>query len=147
MKIKKKIYFLAILAIFLANTGCVKTVEEQGYATNFSELANVEGSVQTKEQVRKLLGSPSTISTFGKETWYYIRSKTEHVAFLKPDAIEQDILSLTFDADGNIEKIDIYGLKDGRRIEFAEEKTPTEGNELSITEQLLGNLGKFNPNQ
>lgn len=139
--------FLLILSLVTLLQGCVKNLAEQGYATNFTELADSGEAVTTKEEVRAKLGSPSTISTFGDETWYYIRSKTENVAFLMPEPITQEVLAVTFNKEGNISKAEYYQLKDGRRIEFAEDETPTEGNKLGVAEQLLGNLGRFNPNQ
>jgi len=37
--------------------------------------------------------------------------------------------------------------EDARAINIAEDETPTEGNEVTIMEQLLGNMGRFNPKQ
>ncbi len=136
---------LSVLLVFTAVSGCIKTIEDQGYATNFSEIANIDTAILTKEQVTAKLGSPSTVSSFGDETWYYIKAKTERVAFLKPEAISREVLAITFDKEGAIKDVEHYTLKDGRKIAFAKDTTPTEGNELTLGKQLLGNLGRFNP--
>ena len=39
----------------------------------------------------------------------------------------------------------VYGQEDGRTIAYVDRTTPTEGNELTLIQQLLGNLGRFNP--
>ena len=143
----KKIRFLALFATFFIVSGCIKNLEERGYATDFAELASIEGSILTKEEVKQKLGSPSTISTFGDETWYYIKEKSENVAFFDPEPISREILEVKFDKDGKISDVQHYSLKDGRKIQFAKDVTPTEGNELGIAEQLLGNLGRFNPKE
>lgn len=144
----KKSKISTIFVALLCLTGCIETIEEQGYATSFAELSqDMDKKITTKQQVKERLGSPSTISTFGDETWFYIRSKTERVAFFEPEELAQDVLSISYDVEGNINGVEFYTLKDGRKIEFAKDVTPTEGNELTFGEQLIGNLGKFNPAQ
>lgn len=43
--------------------------------------------------------------------------------------------------------INQYSIKDGRVIAFASDVTPTRGRELSILEQLLGNVGRVSADQ
>lgn len=141
--------FSLILAVALLFplSACVKKHSEQGYAQDFSTVGSQGEKITTKEDVRKRLGSPSSTSDFGEERWFYIRSKLEQVAFFAPETVMQDVLAITFDNEGNIKGVERYGLQDGRRIDYAKDYTPTEGNELGFFEQLLGNLGRFNPGQ
>ena len=136
-----------MLTALIALQGCIKVIEERGYATDFKEIAKLDDEIVTKDQVKQKLGSPSSVSTFGDETWYYMRAKSERVAFMLPNAISREVLAITFDKTDEIKDVEYYTLEDGRRIDFADDSTPTEGNELTVGEQLLGNLGRFNPNQ
>lgn len=128
-------------------TGCVKTVEDRGYVTRFSDFDTVKIGESTKAEVQQKLGTPSTKSNFGEEVWYYISTRSEHVAFITPKIVGQDVHVVAFDAGGVVSRVEKRGLEDARRIDFADDVTPTEGNELGAIEQLLGNLGRFNPDQ
>ncbi len=59
--------------------------------------------------------------------------------------VDQEILAVAFDEGGIVESMRVYGQEDGRTIAYVDRTTPTEGNELTIIQQLLGNLGRFNP--
>ena len=43
-----------------------------------------------------------------------------------------------------VKEIKRYGLKDGKQIAFVDRETPTRGKEMTVLEQLFGNLGRFN---
>ena len=56
---------------------------------------------------------------------------------------QQHILQLTFNDAGRLTAIKNYDLKDGRDIDMVARVTPTAGKELTVLEQLMGNVGKF----
>ncbi len=95
-------------------------------------------------QVAEILGSPSNISTFDQETWYYVSMRTETTAFFEPDVMTRQVVILRFDKAGTLADVRTIGLEEGRDVLPVERETPTSGNEMTIIEQILGNLGKFN---
>ncbi len=146
MVIKRLVYFFCALVLpVLAVTGCIKTTEERGYVNKFTKWADVQKGVSTREDVTRLMGSPSTQSTYGKETWYYISTTAESVAFASPTLVDQNVLYVTFSDAGVVETTGKYSINDARDIAFAKDQTTTEGNDFTVTQQLLGNLGRFNP--
>lgn len=143
----KKYLIIAVLAA-LPLVGCIKNTSTQGY-TYQSKEAVIEGlskGSNSKSDIMRKLGAPSSKSAFGDETWYYIFSKSQNVAFFAPEVIEQRILAVSFDKKGRMTKLKNYGQDDMQELEFVSEKTKTEGHDLGFAEQLLGNIGKFNPN-
>jgi len=98
-----------------------------------------------KNRVEQLLGSPSTTGTFGDDTWYYISRRTAQTAFFDPDTIDQGVLAISFDPQGVVEDMKIYDQSDGRLVAMVDRSTPTHGNELTFVQQLLGNFGRFSP--
>ena len=143
-----KQYVVRLLVIFLVFpmlSACVKVEENRGYVKGASvNVERIKIGVTDKNDVRYLLGSPSSISTFGGEIWYYIGLTMHRASFLKPDVVDQNILIVSFDESGIVEDITQKGAEDRRNIEISEEATPTEGNRLTIMDQLLGNLGRYN---
>ncbi len=89
------------------------------------------------------LGNPSTRGTFEQSTWYYISATREYLAYLRPDTRERRIIAVRFDEDGTVSAVDEFGMEDGRVVAFVDRETPTRGRELTILEQLLGNVGRL----
>ena len=133
---------IAILAVV---AGCSARIDQRGNKPDEDQVVQINPGIDDKIRVSELIGTPSTISTFDDRTWYYISKRTETVGFLDPDVTDQEILAITFNEEGVVDSMRIYGQEDGRTIAYVDRVTPTEGNELTIMQQLFGNLGRFNP--
>jgi outer membrane protein assembly factor BamE (lipoprotein component of BamABCDE complex) len=140
--IRTKIPCLALLAIVLA--ACAPTVAERGNLPEPEKLAEIHPGTTTREQVAKILGTPSSTGVFDDKNWYYISRKTEQISFLDPDVLDQQVYIVNFDDKGVVKGVGHKDLKDGREIEPAPGATPAPGRELTFLEQVLGNLGRFN---
>jgi outer membrane protein assembly factor BamE (lipoprotein component of BamABCDE complex) len=136
---------LGCALVALALAACQPTIDQRGNLPDKSRLADIEPGVTTKEVVQQLLGTPSSVSTFGDKTWYYISRRTEQTAFLQPAVLDQQVVVVAFDEGGVVRDVQHLGLADGRAIDPSDRETPSAGKELGIVEQLVGNLGKFNP--
>ena len=88
-------------------------------------------------------GSPSATSTFDPNLWYYVTQVTERIAFYNPRVASREVVALNFDKDNErVLAVNSYTLKDGKVIAFNGRETPTRGRELTILEQLLGNVSR-----
>lgn len=136
---------LAVAGAMLSLSACgIATVDNRGYMPTQDAAERVQIGQSTREDVRGALGSPSTVSDFPPETWYYISREKETVAFLKPELTKQDVLQIEFDEFGKVSKFVRYGKDVTQDVKLVERTTPTEGRSVGLVEQLLGNLGKFN---
>jgi outer membrane protein assembly factor BamE (lipoprotein component of BamABCDE complex) len=133
-----------MLVVALALAGCETRYDTRGYVPDPEDLARVKAGVQGRDEVREILGSPSSASTFNDDHWYYITKKTKTWAFLTPEVIEQKVTVIDFDAGGIVKDVHNYALQDGIVIDPVTRKTPSPGRELTFIEQLIGNFGKFN---
>lgn len=131
------------LAVALLTTACGQIVDQRGHQPVPGTIEKLEVGAQGRDDVLRLMGSPSTVATFGDEVWYYISSRNESTAFLAPRVLEQRVVAISFDGGGRVREIKQYGSKDGREVDMVARKTPTSGKELTIVEQLLSNVGKF----
>ena len=132
-------------ALALTAAGCAPRIDQRGNKPDEDQVVQINPGVDDKNRVAELIGTPSTISAFDDRTWYYISKRTETTAFFDPETTDQEILAINFDEGGIVESMKVYGQEDGRTIAYVDRTTPTEGNELTIMQQLLGNLGRFNP--
>lgn len=118
-------------------------IVDRGYIFEPDDLTKLQAGA-SKEQVRTIMGSPSTISTVEGEAWYYISSKFETLAFFQPKEVERTVAAIYFDKTEAVQEIAYYGLEDGQIVNFVDRKTPTRGKELTVLGQIFGNLGRFN---
>jgi outer membrane protein assembly factor BamE (lipoprotein component of BamABCDE complex) len=93
--------------------------------------------------VVRLIGSPSTVATFNPNVWYYISQKQEYYAFFRPTMLEQNVMQLNFNESGRLTTIKKYDLSEARDIDMVSRITPTAGKEITVLEQIMGNVGRF----
>ena len=135
------------LALAAGLSACAARTANRGNLPTESQLAKIEVGKHDRNQVAKIIGTPSTIGTFDSQVWYYIGRRTEKWGFLDEKVIDQQIVVIYFDQRGVIEHLQRYGKDDIRRIEMVGRVTPTAGHELGIIEQIIGNFGRFNRNR
>src|SRR6478735_973671 len=134
---------LGALALPLAVAGCDTIVDQRGFAPTPGSLEKLEIGTQSREDVVRLIGSPSAVATFNPNVLYYISQKQEYYAFFKPAMLEQNVIQLSFNESGRLTTIKKYELADSKDIEMVSRITPTAGKEITILEQIMGNVGRF----
>lgn len=137
------------MTLALAMSACTATVSTHGHPLDPEQLAQVKPGVTSREEVARLLGSPSTVGTFEQERWFYVSQRSEVMSFYKADVTQQDVVRIDFDANGIVSDVHTHGLELAQAVEPDPNQTRTMGNELTALRQILGNIGRFNtdPNQ
>ena len=136
----KKYLFIAL--VFLS-ASCSPIVENRGYVFDEKLLDQIKINETISNDVMDILGSPSTTSAIDASTWYYIYSKAETVAFYHPTVTDRRVLAVSFDDDNKVNNLKYYGLEEGKIISYVDRTTPTRGRELTVLQQLFGNLGRL----
>lgn len=141
----KKLAPFAVV-VLLSVSACTPIVAKHGNLLEDSQIAQIELGKSTRSDVLHVLGSPTTQSTFNPDIWYYIGQITEKRGILDQEIKKERIFEVTFNKDGILQSVED---KSGHRndIPYDRSKTPTNGNELTILQQLLGNMGRFNAPQ
>jgi outer membrane protein assembly factor BamE (lipoprotein component of BamABCDE complex) len=134
---------VAAISITLGLSSCAAQVTTHGNTVEADRVGQIAPGVSSQQDVEMLLGSPSTVSVLDGQEWYYIGSRSRSLAFLEPSVLERQVLAITFDPDGIVQSIDAHGAENGRKVQIVKRETRTRGNELTIVQQLLGNIGRF----
>ncbi len=135
---------LVVLSVaVMGMTNCAARIDSRGNLPEPDRISEIDIGSHSRQDVADILGSPSSMSAFGDETWYYISKRTETLAFLAPKVTESNILIVHFDKDGKVMSIERRGLEDMKDVTPVARATPTAGNELTFLDQLLGNFGRF----
>jgi len=135
---------VAVAAAALSVSACDTPIQVRGNLPEVEDIARIEPGINNRDQVMEILGSPSAISTFQDKKWYYIGEKTEQFAFWEPEVLDRSVLLISFDDQGIVDQTRLFTLGDARDIDPVDRKTPTEGKDLTLLQQLFGNLGRFN---
>ena len=133
---------LALMSVLLI-TACTPMTATRGNILDDYQMKELQPGLDTRDDVVRKIGSPTTIAPFDDKTWYYIGQKTSKKGIMDAKVTEERIVAIVFAEDGMVDKV--LERKDGREdIPLVQRKTPTTGNEFTVMQQLLGNLGKFN---
>lgn len=133
----------AALAVSLPIAACDPEPVTRGYILDEQQLRQVKIG-DDEQKVLQTLGTPSTVSTVGGTTWFYISQQTvRRFKFMNPTIIDQRVLAVSFDKNKRVEKIASYGMQDGVVFDFISRTTPTGGEELSIVKQLMRATGQL----
>ncbi|WP_421731545.1 outer membrane protein assembly factor BamE [Brevundimonas sp.] len=134
---------LAVAALAGSAVACAPTVGKNGFQVIDVAPRDIVAGTDTVDTVMTKLGSPSARSTFEDNVWYYISQTTEKYTYNRAQVSQRSITEITFDkADGKVTNVRVLGLEDGEQLAMNSNTTPTRGRQLTIIEQLLGNVGR-----
>ena len=125
---------------------CTPTHNVRGNMIEDYQITEIHAGIDTQSDVLHKLGSPTTKAPFDDNVWYYLGQETEKRGILDDQVTKERIVTVTFDTAGVVQTVETNA---GNRMEipYARRKTPTTGNEITVMQQLLGNLGKFNKDE
>lgn len=134
---------LPLVGILVLIAACSSIERSHGYMPDQELIAKVRPGVTDKDSVAALLGTPTTITKYRDESWYYIANRSERFAFFEEQTVEQKVLAVRFNDKGIVEDMKTYSLDDGEKIALVDRETATRGKELTVMQQLFGNIGRF----
>ena len=134
-------YILLLLTV-ISLAACVSTRTQHGYIMELGEdELNAEVGIDTKDSVLARYGEPSVVPSLNDNTWYYIATSTNSRAYYKTQTRSRTVVAFNFDQEGVVNEVVNYDLTNGMDIALIDRETPTRGKELSVLEQLIGNVG------
>lgn len=96
----------------------------------------------TRADAQALLGTPTAHGTFDDEHWYYIGSVTRTRIARLPEVDSIRVVALSFDDGGVLREVRTLTEADSQDVGMVARTTPVPGNETTIMQQLMGNLGR-----
>lgn len=143
-KIKKYLLITCASGTLALGTACSPVLDTRGALLQPHDLEKLHVGVSTKQDVIAALGSPSTISSFYDNTWYYIGQQTETIAFYEPETIRQQVIEIKFSPEDQVMlAMSEVAPDQAQEIDPVARVTPTAGKELTVIQQIVGNVGKY----
>ena len=117
----------------------------RGNNVDADQLKQLVPGTSTRNDVIAVIGTPTAKATFDDNTWLYIGEVTRPVIAGTQAVLDQQVVALTFDGKGVLRGITRKTADDGLPVSMASGATPSPGSEATVMQQLLGNVGRFNP--
>ena len=138
----------AVVPILLFLSACSvvgpqKTV--RGNRIDDDQLKELTVGTSTRADATSLLGTPTARATFDDNTWIYIHEVTEPRIGGTPGVLQQDVVVLAFDGNGVLRNVKRLTQGDAQPVQVVSRTTPSPGGEATFMQQLIGNIGRFNP--
>ena len=134
---------LATAALTVALMACAPVIDNRGYIFDDRLLDGLQKGVTTMDTVRSDLGSPSTVATLNEATFFYVYSRIVTESYRAPEEVDRKVLTVSFDQNNRVRDFAVYGLEDGIIVPIVNRTTATQGQALTVLEQLFGNLGRL----
>ena len=121
-----KILYIISLFLIVANCSFKKVVNHHGVPFLEKKQASLIVNKTNKNDIQKILGSPSTRSKFDNDVWIYIERKqtqSELKNLGRMKIFKNDVLVLELDNYGILKKKEFYNKDDMKNIKIVEATT------------------------
>ena len=121
-----RIVYIFFFGLVLTNCSFKPVVKHHGVPFLEKKQKQLIVNQSTSNDIRNILGTPSTKSKFDNDIWIYIerrqtQSKLSNLGRMK--IFKNDILVVEIDNYGILKKKDFYDLKDMKKIKIVKETT------------------------
>ena len=137
----KKILILALL--YLSSCSMSKVVHHHGVHNLETKQTKLKINYTNKNDIFKLMGPPSTKSTFDNDVFIYIERKSSSSKLTKlgkKDLIKNNVLVLEIDNTGILLSKKFYDKEDMKKIEFDQSETGINYSKKSFIYSFLSSV-------
>jgi outer membrane protein assembly factor BamE (lipoprotein component of BamABCDE complex) len=121
-----KILYIIFLSLIVANCSFKKVVKHHGVPFLEKKQKSLIINKTNKNDIKKILGNPSTTSKFDNDVWIYIERKqtqSELKNLGKMKIYKNDVLVLEIDNYGILKKKEFYNKNDMQKIKIVKATT------------------------
>ena len=138
-----RLLYIFFLALVVTNCSFKKVVKHHGVPFLEKKQKQLIINKTTSNDVRKILGTPSTRSKFDNDIWIYIerkqtQSRLRNLGQMK--IFKNNVLVLEIDNYGILKKKDFYNMDDMKKIKVAEETTEANFSRNSFIYEFMSSM-------
>ncbi len=134
----KRFLFAALIPV--AVSACNPIVDNLGNRALKEDVEQIKVGQTTRNEVQRLLGSPSSVAPLDDSTWYYMSARQVQWAFMRPTTTEQQVLVIKFDNAGIVREMKQMDNKDAQDVALVSRTTPTRGGEPGLMRSLYDTI-------
>ena len=138
-----KLLYIILISFIVSNCSFKPVVKHHGVPFLEKKQTNLIINVSNKNDIQKLLGTPSTKSKFNNDIWIYIerkqtQSKLSNLGRMK--IFKNDVLVLEIDNYGILKKKEFYNIDDMEKIDIVEGTTESGFKRNSFIYDFLSSM-------
>ncbi len=138
-----KILYIIFLSLIVANCSFKKVVKHHGVPFLEKKQESLIINKSNKNDIRKILGNPSTTSKFDNDVWIYIerkqtQSKLSNLGKMK--IYKNNVLILEIDSYGILKKKEFFNKDDMVNIKIVKNTTEAEFKKNSFIYNFMSSL-------
>ena len=138
-----RLLYIFFLALVVTNCSFKKVVKHHGVPFLEKKQKQLIINKTTSNDVRKILGTPSTRSKFDNDVWIYIerkqtQSRLRNLGQMK--IFKNNVLVLEIDSYGILKKKEFYNMDDMKKIKIAEETTEANFSRNSFIYEFMSSM-------
>ena len=138
-----KILYIIFFAFIVTNCSFKKVVKHHGVPFLEKKQKSLLINESNTNDIRKILGSPSTTSKFDNDIWIYIERKQTQSKiknFGRMKIFKNDVLVLEIDKKGILKKKEFYNMNDMEKIKIAKDTTQASFSKNSFIYDFMSSM-------
>ena len=139
----KNIFYLILFIFFNTSCSFEKVVKHHGVHFLEKKQEKIKVFDNNKNDVKSILGPPSSSSFFDNELWIYIERKTtasELKTLGRKKILVNNVLLLEFDSRGLLVKKNFYDKENMKKIKITEGNTKVLNKKKSFIDSVITSL-------
>ncbi len=139
----KKILYIILFSIIVANCSFRPVVKHHGVPFLDKKQTSLIVNKTNKNEIKEILGHPSTTSKFDNDIWIYIERKQTQSKFKnlgRMKIYENNVLVLEIDNFGLLKKKDFYNKNDMNDIKFTKNVTGKDFRKKNFVYDFMSSL-------
>ena len=138
-----KILYIIFFSLIVANCSLRPVVKHHGVPFLEKKQKNLVVNETNKNDIKEILGNPSTKSKFDNDVWIYIERKQTQSRlkkFGKMIIFKNDVLVLELDNYGILKKKEFYNQNDMKNLKIAEATTKSEFKKSTFIYEFMSSM-------
>tara|TARA_Y100000741_G_scaffold293810_1_gene234149 strand:- start:49 stop:513 length:465 start_codon:yes stop_codon:yes gene_type:complete len=134
---------LLLIFFFITNCSFNKVIKKHGVRNLEKKHEKLLIDINNSNDIIKILGPPSTKSTFDNDLWIYIEREITHEKIIKlgkEKILTNNVLILEINNMGLLVKKDFYNLNDMNKIKLSKMKTEQKYTKKSFIYDFLSSM-------
>ena len=139
----KIIFNLILIFIFITSCSFNKVIKKHGVRNLEKKNELLIVNISNSNDIMKILGPPSSKSTFDNDLWIFIEREITHEKIIKlgkEKILKNNVLILEINNMGLLVKKDFYNINDMNEIKLSKMKTETKFTKKSFVYDFLSSM-------